>query len=248
MRRITRILVGLGLLAMLCGQNGSTDATTPARSRVDSPASVSPAADPLVGEWRQDFSCQDNVETFHRLALVDYDEAFYRKWVRSDFAWGSDRNTATELTPEALCKGARPLQDHEGRGWLHHVVRVPDQLTWHRASYELLNDHTFTATDERFIWIGIQFMFKIVGDRLAIVLHRDPLDPWNGVPLVRSLLQGELIHTLPCGVVAERGLVEVRVSLARTRRGTGAPTPRSVRAGACPRRDPLPRRSPSASR
>ena len=44
------------------------------------------AADPLGGEWRQDFSCEDNVKTFPRLVLIDYDEAFYRKWVRSDFA------------------------------------------------------------------------------------------------------------------------------------------------------------------
>lgn len=90
------------------------------------------AADPLGGEWRQDFSCEDNVKTFPRLVLIDYDEAFYRKWVRSDFAWGPNRDTATD-------------------GGI-------DMGT------------------------GYRFTFKIVGDRLTIVLHRDPFDPWNGVP------------------------------------------------------------------
>ena len=184
MRRIKSTLVGLGLLAMSCGQNGSTEATTPAASPSDSPPSAIPAADPLVGKWRQDFSCQDNVETFHRLALVDYDEAFYRKWVRSDFAWGPNRDTATELTPEALCKGApdryKIMKVEDGYITL---FEFPTGTTWNPASYELLNDHTFTATDGGIdMGSGYRFTFDIVEDRLTIVLHRDPLDPWNGVP------------------------------------------------------------------
>ncbi len=88
-----------------CGSNaGSQDAAVP--NTPAPPTTTTAAADPLVGGWRQDFSCEDNVETFHRLVLIDYDEATYRKWVRSDVAWGPNSETATELTPEALCEGA----------------------------------------------------------------------------------------------------------------------------------------------
>ena len=87
--------------------------------------SATPVADPLVGEWRQDFSCEDNVETFHRLALVDYDETFYRKWVRSDFVGSEQGYRDRAHTGGPVQGGARPLQDHESRGWIHHVVRVP---------------------------------------------------------------------------------------------------------------------------
>lgn len=61
-------------LLAACGSNpgpqDAADPPTPARS-----ATATVAADLLVGEWRQDFSCEDNVKTFHRLVLIDYDEA-----------------------------------------------------------------------------------------------------------------------------------------------------------------------------
>ena len=103
--------------------------------------------DPLVGVWRQDYSCEQSVRTFHRLTYahgVD-GRARYTRYVR-DFAWGT--KGATELTPEALCNGAPDryllMKVADGRLTLFDGPNHEADL---QASFELMNDHTFTLND-----------------------------------------------------------------------------------------------------
>ena len=184
MERLVRGVVGLAFLVVSCSQTGSPGVSETTSSSSVSPSSAAPA-DPLVGVWRQDFSCEDNVRTFRRLINVDYGYPLYAKWVRSDMSWGPHSETATELTPEALCEGAPDR---------HRVMKIEDGVIvffedWgppsNPATYELLDDHTFTASDggiDMTLEATYRFTFEIDGDQLTIALHRDPLDPWVGVP------------------------------------------------------------------
>jgi len=192
MTRIARCVLALGLLAMSCEQNGPTAAPSSGSSGDDPPVSVSPVVDRLVGEWRQDFSCEDNVTTFHRLVLIDYDEAFYRKWVR-DFAWGPHAATATRLTAKSLCEGAR---DHfrvmKVEGGVITLFDGMSAVPSNPATYQLLNDHTLTLNDGGIdiadcdetgcTMATYEYTFSLVADRLTIELQHQPHDPWGGTP------------------------------------------------------------------
>jgi hypothetical protein len=142
---------------------------------------------PLEGEWHMRYSCEQEVRTFQRNILLDT-----TKSVRSDgrsgpvlsdvysrdFAWGPSAETAKNLTPKALCRGA---PDRE------HVMKIRgDYITEDSRTIELqgtitfLNDHTITVSDA---WGNIDtidtFVFQLHGDRLTLTqtgLH----DAWQG--------------------------------------------------------------------
>lgn len=183
MRRITWSLIGLTLLAMSCSQNGSTPASAPT-SDAGTPASASPAlaSDPLVGEWRQEFTCEDLVRTFRRGTneLGAKGPATFEKYVRP-MAAGAFWVGGAELPPRNdLCRFApasweRLLQVQDG----HLTWFDPGGLSTTTATYELVDDHTFTANDGDQNMDGTYtFEFTIEGDRLTIDLV-DP-DPWVG--------------------------------------------------------------------
>ena len=182
MQRIVGWMIGLVLLAAACGNGtGSSPVGSPSTSAnptVDtSPGSV----EPLVGVWRQDYSCEQSVRTFHRLTYQHGAEgrARYERYVVHDgFAWG--KKGATELTPEALCKGAHDR---------YLLMKVADgRLTFFdgpaheadlQASLVFVDDHTFTLKDGNQNLNGTEvFTFRIEGDRLTV--HTLSEDEWSG--------------------------------------------------------------------
>ena len=129
--------------------------------------------------WRQDYSCEQSVRTFHRLTYahgVD-GRARYARYVR-DFAWGT--KGAKELTPKALCNGApdRYLLMKVADGRLT-FFDGPNHEADLQASFELVNDHTFTLNDGDQNLGGTEtFTFRIEGDRL--IVHNLGEDEWSG--------------------------------------------------------------------
>jgi len=142
---------------------------------------------PIDGVWRMRYSCEQQVRTFQRNILLDRTQsvlsdgrspaALSDLWSR-DFAWGPSAETATTLTPKALCQGA---PDRE------HIMKIRgNYITEDSRTIELegtitfLDDHTITVSDA---WGNIDtidtFVFQLHGDRLTLTqtgLH----DSWQG--------------------------------------------------------------------
>jgi hypothetical protein len=133
------------------------------------------------------YSCEQEVRTFQRNILLDSTQsvlsdgrsgAVLSTVYSRDFAWGPSAQTANDLTPKALCRGA---PDRE------HVMKIRgDYITEDSGTIELqgtitfLDDHTITVSDA---WGNIDtidtFVFKLRGDRLTLTqtgLH----DAWQG--------------------------------------------------------------------
>jgi hypothetical protein len=176
MKRIVGLMLVLAFFDAACDYGSESShvgsASTSARSTVESP---------LVGVWRQDYSCEQSVRTFHRLTYQHGADgrARYMKYVVHDgFAWG--RRGATELTPEALCKGARDryllMKVSDGRLTFFDGPAHEADL---QASIVFVDDHTFTLNDGDQNLGGTEaFTFRITGDRLTVHTLGD--DEWSG--------------------------------------------------------------------
>lgn len=187
MKRIRRTIGVITLTGMLAACGGSAD--PPQNSESSSQAKT---VDPLEGEWRQTYTCEDNVRTFIANmqlitmearkgmaettglstalpGLVDY-------YIR-DFAWGPNAKTSIELTPTALCSGAETrtttLRVDNGL-----FVFLSDQEESHGMGYKLLNDHTVSLDDGVDI-VDYRFRFRIEGDHLWFEQLGEQ-DPWDG--------------------------------------------------------------------
>lgn len=182
MKRIVGLMLVLAFFDAACGHgSGSSQvgsASTSARSTVQPTGG---SMDPLVGVWRQDYSCEQSVRTFHRLTYQHGADgrARYKRYVVHDgFAWG--RKGATELTPEALCKGARDryllMKIADGRLTFFDGPTHEADL---QASIVFVDDHTFTLNDGDQNLGGTEaFTFRITGDRLTVHTLGD--DEWSG--------------------------------------------------------------------
>ena len=182
MKRMVGCIIGLVLLAAACG-NGAESSPVGSPSTSDGPTAdtSSGSVEPLDGVWRQDYSCEQSVRTFHRLTYEHGAEgrARYKRFVVHDgFAWG--KKGATELTPEALCKGAPDR---------YLLMKIADgRLTFFdgpfhqadlQASIVVVDDHTFTLNDGGQNLDGTEaFIFRITGDRLTV--HTLGKDEWSG--------------------------------------------------------------------
>ena len=187
MKRIRRTIGVITLTGMLAACGGSAE--PPQNSE---PSSQAETVDPLEGEWRQTYTCEDNVRTFIANmqlitmearkvmaettglstalpGLIDY-------YIR-DFAWGPNAKTSTELAPTALCSGAETrtttLRVDNGL-----FVFLSDQEGSHGMGYKLLNDHTVSLDDGLDI-VDYRFRFRIEGDHLWFEQLGEQ-DPWDG--------------------------------------------------------------------
>jgi hypothetical protein len=178
--RIASSLAGLVLLAAACGHgSGPSEVVSPSTDpRTGDGAQVS--AQLLAGVWRQDYSCEQSVATFRRLTYEHgaAGRANYRRHVVREFAWG--KRGATELTPQALCRGAadqyRIMKIGGGRLTFFDGPNHEADLT---AAIRFLDDSTFTLRDGGQNLNGTErFTFRIVGDRLFVRIHGR--DEWSG--------------------------------------------------------------------
>jgi hypothetical protein len=144
-------------------------------------------ASPLDGEWHMRYSCEQEVRTFQRNILLDRTESvrsdgrsravLLEVWSR-EFAWGPSAQTANNLTPKALCKGA-PDREHVMHIRGSYITEDPNTIEL-VGTIRFVNDHTITISDA---WGNIDsidtFVFQLHGDRLTLTqtgLH----DSWQG--------------------------------------------------------------------
>lgn len=174
-------LVMLAAMLAGCSSDGATEPVTESRP-ASSATREAARADPLEGEWRQEFTCDDQVRAFRRgtKELGAEGRAMFEEYVRP-MAAGAYWSEDAKLPPRNdVCKYAPA-------SW-ERILRVQDgQMVWFdpggvvgtEATYELVDDHTFTASDgDQNIDGTYTFEFRIEGDRLTIDLV-DP-DPFVG--------------------------------------------------------------------
>jgi TRAP-type transport system periplasmic protein len=125
-------------------------------------------ADPLEGEWHQEFTCADALEAVRRGVEPAAVEAS---------GWRCE-SPGTQLRVARFADGRMVLLDPPG-----------DKVSL-RASYEVLDDHTFALSDggEK-IPDTYRFDYRLEGDRLIVdVLEQDPyfVGAWEAAPFVRG--------------------------------------------------------------
>jgi TRAP-type C4-dicarboxylate transport system substrate-binding protein len=138
-----------------------------ATSSAGGPSSTAqPAADPLAGEWRQTFTCEDAAEAVRR-AVPAQDVV--------NSGWSCD-------LPGAQTRIAR---FEDGRVFL---LDPPSHEVGLSASYEIVDDHTFTLSDgDENIPGSYRFEYRFEGEELIVdVLEVDPyfVGTWEAAPFV----------------------------------------------------------------
>jgi len=184
MKRMLGCLVGLALLAAACGQKGSSSPAGATSNPVTPSTSAPPVvADPLEGQWRQEFTCQDVVHTLRKAGF----EAVAPEFLQTI------EGAAKAPSSAHLCAGApnrftRIARFQDGR--LVLFEGPPPQQAGLDASYEIVDDHTFTASDAGQNIDGTYtFNYRINGDRLTVdVLENDAffIAAWEAVPFYRT--------------------------------------------------------------
>ncbi|MDP9301428.1 MAG: hypothetical protein M3P43_11125 [Actinomycetota bacterium] len=192
MRRTTACLAALVLVSTACSHGPSSTQLGAATGGVPSP-SVAPAAptDPLEGDWRQVFMCEDVIQTLQAHAKP----AWFDKWI-ADIIRGMEG--AKDPPPQSdLCAGAPATFERIIRFRGGRVVFFDPRLLQGdglNAIYELRGDHTFVVTDTQGNISGLRgdgvlrCTFRFQGDQLTI--HERSRDPWDlsgfqAGPLVR---------------------------------------------------------------
>jgi hypothetical protein len=183
MKRMLGCLIGLALLAAACGQNDSASPAGAASNRAEPTTSVAPAAaDPLEGRWNQEFTCRDVVRALQGTGFEEVAPEIIR----------SAEGAARPPSSAHPCAGApskfkRIARFQDGRLVLFDGPSLAVGLD---ASYQVVDDHTFTASDAGQNIDGTYtFMYRINGDRLTVdVLEDDAffIATWESAPFHRT--------------------------------------------------------------
>jgi len=176
-------LIGLALLTAGCGQKDST-APTGARSNSAAAAtSGSPVADPLEGQWRQEFTCHDVVRTLQWAGFEEVAPEFLQT-----IEGAAQPPSSAHLCAGAPSKFTRIARFQDGR--LVLFEGPPPQQAGLEARYQVVDDHTFTASDGGQNINGTYtFNYRIDGDRLTVdVVQNDAffIAAWEAVPFYRT--------------------------------------------------------------
>jgi hypothetical protein len=183
MKRTIGCVIGLALLAAACGQEDSTAPAGATSTPVVPSTSASQVVDPLKGQWRQEFTCQDVVRTLQRAGFEEVAPEFLQ----------TIEGAARPPSSAHLCAGApskftRIARFQDGR--LVLFEGPPPQQAGLDASYEIVDDHTFTASDAGQNINGTYtFNYRINGDRLTVDVLQDDaffIAAWEAVPFYRA--------------------------------------------------------------
>jgi hypothetical protein len=192
----------LVLGAAACGQNATTGPGKGQASQAISPvggagsetASSPPLPDPLVGEWRADFTCQEAVQAVMR---ANPKPANFEQFAASIPDWWGGPHQSPVGDP---CRNAPPGKFE----WIARfqdghmlIFGPPEQALGLDATYELVDDHTFTASDggQNIPGDGVcacsayTFGFKIQGNHVTFDVKENDaffIAAWEGAPFIRT--------------------------------------------------------------
>jgi hypothetical protein len=182
-KRMLGCLIGLVLLAAGCSQKDSTSPAGATPTAAAPTTAVSPAAaDPLKGQWLQQYTCQDVVRTLQRTGFATMAPEIIR-----DAEGASQPPSSTHPCAGAPSKFKRIARFQDGRLVLFDGPLLEADLN---ASYQVVDDHTFTANDAGQNIDGTYtFKYRIDGNRLTVdVLQNEPhfIATWEATPFYRT--------------------------------------------------------------
>jgi hypothetical protein len=182
-KRMLGCLIGLVLLAAGCSQKDSTSPAGATPTAAAPSTAVSPAAaDPLKGQWLQQYTCQDVVRTLQRTGFAAMAPEIIR-----DAEGASQPPSSAHPCRGAPSKSKRIARFQDGRLILFDGPLLEADLN---ASYQVVDDHTFTANDAGQNIDGTYtFKYRIDGNRLTVdVLQNDPhfIATWEATPFYRT--------------------------------------------------------------
>jgi len=168
--RVIRPVFGLALIAVACGSGGSS-APEPSSPGGSSSSIVS---DPLVGEWRQDFTCEGLVKMLSSQARPHEFDRYVTGLI-------GEMDGVTKLPPlNDPCRGApasfeRIVKFAGGNVVFFDPPHLQDNGL--HATYRVVDDRTFVVYDT----MGnvspspLTCTFLVHGDRLTIQVRSDEL-------------------------------------------------------------------------
>jgi len=187
MKRLIGCLVGLVFIAAGCGQKGPTSPSGGALTAAPPPSSAAVTVDPLTGRWRQEFTCQDVVRTLQR---AGFGKTAAMAHIIRDAQGASQPPSSAHPCAGATGKYKRIARFQDGRLVLYDPPMLQVGLD---ASYQLVNDHTFSASDAGQNIDGTyMFNYQIKSNRLTVKLvgrgARDPffVAAWEAAPFYRT--------------------------------------------------------------
>jgi len=182
------LATAVSLVLAACGGGGGTtgQVASSAPPTVTPATSPTPSADPLEGEWRTEYTCQEAARALRR-RLSDkeiFKELGMKSW--KDFWGGADADHPCRGVTGTVAgnvvrfsDGSLTLCDAKSGGCGVH------------ATYELVGDHSITINDpsENLCPCTEPWQFEIAGDRLTI--HVEPADAntvatWEAAPWIRE--------------------------------------------------------------
>jgi hypothetical protein len=162
------VAVTVTLLLAACGGGGTGSTTGEQQGGATMPTTP---ADPLEGEWRAEFTCEDMVKTLERVGKAE----FAPDLLVQD--WGID-DRPSKADPCATVREPREIVVRFGGGRLVLFVNG-----------EIGDDNPYTVVDDTFILPpDLHFRFQIDGERLTVDnLEDDPgyVSAWEVAPFER---------------------------------------------------------------
>jgi hypothetical protein len=182
-KRMLGCLIWLVLLAAGCGQKDSASPTEATSNPAAAATAASPVmADPLKGQWLQQYTCQDVVRTLQRAGFATMASEIVR-----DAEGASQPPSRTHPCAGAPSRFKRIARFQDGRLVLFDGPLLKADLN---ADYQVVDDHTFTANDAGQNIDGTYtFNYRIDGNRLTVdVLQDDPhfIATWEATPFYRT--------------------------------------------------------------
>lgn len=180
------VAAAMSLVLAACGGNGGTTGEGPPRSPTAATSEPASQADPLVGEWRHVYTCQDSlraIESHLSPKQIRQQAGSLQSFLGED--WGA------EPTKDDPCHGATGSREMLARFADGNLTLFRDGAFEAQATYELLEDHSIIVNNDpqkALCPCPGTWEFEIAGDQVTFRVepHIDIVNNWEATPWVRE--------------------------------------------------------------
>jgi hypothetical protein len=176
-------VAGVSLALAACGGGGGTERNA-SQTQAVTTASPTSSSDPLEGEWRAEFTCQQTVRAIERrlpATQVGSLKEFLGTWWQVEPKKNDPCHSATGLV-------AVMARFADGNLALCDAETGDCEVS---ATYELLDDHSISVNDEEgnlCTECPVTWKFEINGDELTFHVSPDlfVIGTWEAAPWIRA--------------------------------------------------------------
>jgi hypothetical protein len=160
LKRSFGVLIAITIGTAACGSSSSTSPPAIAPQSPTTTVSSAPAAEPILGTWRMEYTCEALVRAYKRYGVSDQ--------LAAGLATFGIHKSSTDRTTERICEGARQYQrTHFFRPNGYLINYQGNQIVDDCHCYQLVDNHTFVnlGTDPGDIDVSLHYM--IDGNKLT---------------------------------------------------------------------------------